>query len=165
MPSELRKAIFLDRDGVINQERGQHTWLLEDFKINPGVVEALSSFQSAGFLLIVISNQSGIARGLYELKDVEFLHAHLSRYLANHGIRLAEIYYCPHHPSQSRCLCRKPDSLMIEKALARFDIDPKQSWLIGDAERDVEAGNKAGVKSIRITPNESLLTVLPAILK
>jgi len=154
------KAIFLDRDGVLNRERGEHTWLLEDFILNDGVVEALTEFQVRGYLLIVISNQSGIAKGIYTVQEVDYLHLHLRRVLGNHGIELTEIYYCPHHPSVSNCLCRKPGSQMLEKALARFQLDPSQSYFIGDAQRDADAGRKAGVQPLLIEPNSSMRSVL-----
>jgi D-glycero-D-manno-heptose 1,7-bisphosphate phosphatase len=160
MPTEKRKAIFLDRDGVINQERGDWTYLLEDFKINEGVTEALKIFQQKNYLLIVISNQSGIAKGVYKQEQTEYLHLQLERNLKNHGITLTEIYYCPHHPDISKCLCRKPDSLLLEKAIARFNIDASESFFIGDAERDVAAGTKAGVKTIKVEPDSSLMNVL-----
>lgn len=165
MHYKSRKVIFLDRDGVINRERGEFTWLLEDFILNEGLFEALKAFQEKGFEFIVISNQSGIGRGLYTFKDVEFLHHQLCRIAEDNGVPLLEIYYCPHHPDVSRCICRKPDSLMLEKAMARFNLIPKNCWFIGDADRDMEAAQKAGVKGIRIQPNTSLLTLLPEILE
>jgi D-glycero-D-manno-heptose 1,7-bisphosphate phosphatase len=157
----MNKAIFLDRDGVINLERGEYTWLLEDFKLNDGLVEALKIFREEKYLLIVISNQGGIAKGIYKKEEVEYLHLHLVRVLRNHGIELAEIYYCPHHPDTGSCICRKPDSLLLEKAIARFDVDVSRSYFVGDADRDTEAGKKAGVNTIKIKPNSSLMDAIP----
>lgn len=151
----MNKAIFLDRDGVINVERG-YTHRLEDFLILPDLVESLQRFLKQGYLLIVISNQSGIAKGLYNQEDVEVLHAFLKKELRRNNITLSEIYYCVHHPDVSKCICRKPDSLFVEKALARFGIDPGKSFFIGDKERDVEAAAKAGVEGILIEANSSL---------
>lgn len=156
---EKQKAIFLDRDGVLIRERGDYTWLLEDLKINPGVVEALQNFSRQGYLLIVISNQAGIDKGLYSKQDADYLHLHISRNLGMNGITIAEYYYCPHHPTVGKCICRKPDSLLLEKAIARFNIDASQSFFIGDAERDIEAGLKAGVTAIKIEPNGDLRIV------
>jgi D-glycero-D-manno-heptose 1,7-bisphosphate phosphatase len=156
MSSEKRKAIFLDRDGVLIRERGDYTWLLEDMIVNPGVADSLQRYAAAGYLLIVISNQAGIAKGIYEKKDADYLHLHLSRHFALKGITIGEYYYCPHFPSFSKCLCRKPDSLLLEKAIARFQIDPAKSYFIGDTDRDMEAGVKAGVNVIRIEPNAPL---------
>lgn len=155
----MNKAIFLDRDGVINVERG-FTYRLEDFVILPDVIEVLQLFQQKGYLLIIVSNQSGIAKELYKQSDVEILHNYLVKELSDHNITLSEIYYCVHHPDISRCICRKPDSLFVEKALARFNIDPTKSYFIGDKERDTEAAEKAGVKGILIESNISLKTIL-----
>ena len=163
MPSNRNKAIFLDRDGVINEERGEYTWLLEDFRINPGVVDALIKWQADGFLLIVISNQGGIAKGLYAKSDTDFLHHQLTRYMHLAGVTITEVYYCPHHPNHGRCICRKPDSQLLEKAIARYSIDVSASWFIGDSERDQVAGEKVGVKCLKITPNTSLLDVVSVI--
>jgi D-glycero-D-manno-heptose 1,7-bisphosphate phosphatase len=156
----MNKAVFLDRDGVVNVERGEYTWLLEDFKLNGGLIEALKNFREKNYMLIVISNQGGIAKDLYKKEEVDYLHLHLERVLKNQGIELTEIYYCPHHPDTGKCICRKPDSLLLEKALARFNIDASASYFIGDAERDVEAGKKAGMTTIKVEPNSSLMDVI-----
>ena len=155
----MKKAIFLDRDGVINVERG-YTHRLEDFVILPDLIEVLQLLQKKEYLLIVISNQSGIAKGLYKQTDVEILHKFMVEEFTKNGIKLSEIYYCVHHPDVTKCICRKPDSLFVEKGLARFDIDAKQSYFIGDKERDTEAAEKAGVKGILIEANISLKTIL-----
>jgi D-glycero-D-manno-heptose 1,7-bisphosphate phosphatase len=153
------KAIFLDRDGVINVERG-YTHRLEDFVILPDLMEVLKLLQTKGYLLIVVTNQSGIAKGLYKKEDVEILHNYLIEQLKINNITLSEIYYCVHHPDVSQCICRKPNSLFVEKALARFNIDPKKSYFIGDKIRDTEAGEKAGVKGILIEADSSLKKIL-----
>ena len=158
----MNKAIFLDRDGVINVERG-YTHLLEDFVILPDLMDTLKLFQQREYLLIIISNQSGIAKGLYKQNEVEVLHKYLSEELKKNNIRLSEIYYCVHHPDVSRCICRKPNSLFVEKALARFDIDAKRSYFIGDKDRDIEAAEKAGVKGILIEANSSLKKIVDQI--
>ncbi|MBL0329136.1 MAG: HAD family hydrolase [Bacteroidetes bacterium] len=155
----MKKAVFLDRDGVINVERG-YTHRLEDFVILPDLLEVLQLVQKKGYLLIVVSNQSGIAKGLYKQSDVEVLHKYMMGEFVKNNIKISEIYYCVHHPDVSKCICRKPDSLFVEKALARFEIDPKQSYFIGDKERDTEAAEKAGVKGILIEANISLKTIL-----
>jgi D-glycero-D-manno-heptose 1,7-bisphosphate phosphatase len=158
----MNKAIFLDRDGVINVERG-YTHRLEDFVILPDLMEVLQLFQKNGYLLIVVSNQSGIAKELYKQSEVEVLHDFMIKEFTRNNIVLSEIYYCRHHPDVGRCICRKPDSLFVEKALARFNIAPAISYFIGDKERDVEAAEKAGVKGILIEANISLKTVLDQI--
>ncbi|MCX6297361.1 MAG: HAD family hydrolase [Bacteroidetes bacterium] len=158
----MKKAVFLDRDGVINFERG-YTHRLEDFVILPDLIEVLKFIQKKGYLLIVVSNQSGIAKGLYKQSEVEILHKFMVDEFTKNGIFISEIYYCVHHPDISKCICRKPDSLFVEKALARFDIDEKKSYFIGDKERDTEAAEKAGVKGILIEANISLKTILDQI--
>ena len=160
----MRKAIFLDRDGTINNNCDHYyIWQKEELLLNPGVTEALAELKARGFMLIVISNQGGISKGEFGLEDVEALHAFLGRILEKEGVSLDEIYYCPHHSMVESCLCRKPSPLMIEKAMARFEIDPAASWMIGDAERDVEAGKAAGLSTILIEPNSDLRNVLEEI--
>lgn len=155
----MNKAVFLDRDGVLIRERGDYNYLPEHFIINDGVVEALQILQQKNFLLIVVSNQSGVAKEIYTNEAVEQFHDKLSVELKKDGINFSEIYYCPHHPNISLCLCRKPDSLMLEKALARFQINPAESFLIGDAQRDITAAQSAGVKSFLIKPNQNLVEI------
>lgn len=157
---EKRAALFLDRDGVINRERGAHTWRLEDFEILPDVAQAVKAAQDAGLLVIVITNQSGIGLGLYGHADVALLHAYLHRQLALQGAQLDAVYYCPHHPTRGRCLCRKPGGLMVERALARFNIDPSRSLMVGDRQRDVDAANSTGVRGILVGPNQPLMPLL-----
>lgn len=156
----MNKAILLDRDGVLNRERGDYTFRMEDFEILPDIFEALKLLQKAGYLLVIISNQSGIGRGLFKIEDTEKMHTYLLEKLRKEGIRIEEIYYCVHHPETGSCLCRKPDSLNVEKALARFNIDPVLSYFIGDKERDILAGEKVGVKGILMESNTSLVKAI-----
>ena len=160
----MQRAVFIDRDGVINDNQDHYyIYRVEDFQLNPGVLEALIALKARGFLLILISNQGGISRGLFSQEDVEELHDHLCKLLFREGLTLDEIYYCPHHHRMEQCLCRKPLPLMLQKAMAKFDIDPEQSYFIGDSEHDVEAGKAAGVKTILMESNSNLLTVLERI--
>jgi len=162
----MNKAVLLDRDGVINRERNDYTFRIEDFEILPDVFEALKLLQNAGYLLVIISNQSGIGRGLFKIEDTEKIHAYMLDRFKEHGIRIEEIYYCVHHPETGSCLCRKPESLHVEKALARFNVDPTLSYFIGDKERDTIAGEKAGVKGVLIESNSSLVKAIqPCIAK
>lgn len=157
----MKRAIFLDRDGTINSNRGHYyIWRKEDLLLNPGVIETLTELKLRGYLLIVITNQGGVSKGEYGMEDVELLHTHLRSMLEEQGVILDEIYYCPHHSNLERCLCRKPLPLMIEKAMARFHIDPAQSWMVGDAPRDIEAGKAAGLQTILIESNSDLRKVL-----
>lgn len=144
---QANKCVFLDRDGVLNEERGDYTYQLEDFKVLAGVPEALGLLKAAGYLLVVVTNQGGIGKGLFSKAQMQACHQKLQQ--ACNGL-IDAFYYAPAHPSISASLARKPDSLMLEKAIARFKIDVKQSWLIGDQERDLAAASKVGVKSIWI---------------
>lgn len=154
-----RAAVFLDRDGVINRERGEHTWRMAGFEVLPDVAAALKEMHAAGRLTIVVSNQSGIALGLYTKADVEALHTYLHHHLSQHGAVLDAVYYCPHHPTQGKCLCRKPGGLLLERAIARFGIDPARSVMIGDKPRDIEAAASVGVRGVQVEANTSLLQV------
>jgi D-glycero-D-manno-heptose 1,7-bisphosphate phosphatase len=160
----MRKAIFFDRDGTLNNNQDHYyIWKPEDFKLNPGVVETLLELKQRGFLLIVVTNQGGVAKEEYSIDHVEQFHDHLCLTLEKEGIVLDEIYTCPHHNSIEACLCRKPLPLMIEKAIARYGIDPKQSWFVGDSERDKEAGIASGINTIGIESNSDLSQVLDEI--
>lgn len=160
----MQKAIFLDRDGVLLNDTGQYyIYKTDDIIINTGVIDTLKRFTDMGFLLIVISNQGGIAKQIYTKKDVEKIHSELKKQFEIEGIDIKEYYYCPHHSDVEKCLCRKPEPLLIEKALARFNIDPDKSFMIGDNMRDIDAGKKVGLSCIKIEPNQNLLDVLPHI--
>ncbi|MCK4700461.1 MAG: HAD family hydrolase [Bacteroidales bacterium] len=160
----MQKAIFLDRDGVLLNDAGHYyIYKTEDIIINNGVIDALKRFTDMGFLLIVISNQGGIAKQIYTKEDVEKIHSNLKKQFEIEGIDIKEYYYCPHHSDVEKCLCRKPEPLLIEKALARFNIDPDKSFMIGDNKRDIDAGKLVGLSGIKIEPNQNLLDVLPHI--
>jgi D-glycero-D-manno-heptose 1,7-bisphosphate phosphatase len=152
----MNKTIFLDRDGVVNVERGEYTWKLEDFKLTVGLIEFLKVVMEKGYLVIIISNQGGVGKGLFTIEDVEKAHQFLANELTKNDIRLTDIYYCPHHPNSSKCLCRKPQSLLLEKAIARYNVDIQKSYFIGDRPRDEESGAKVGLKTILIESNDHL---------
>ena len=160
----MNKAVFIDRDGVINSDRDHYyIFRIEDFKINPGVVTALKILQERGYLLIIISNQGGISRGQYTKEDVDRLHRYFLNEMQKEGIEINEIFYCPHHHTVENCLCRKPKPLMLQKAIAKYRIDPKLSFFIGDKESDLEAGRGAEVNTILIEANSDLDRVLTEI--
>lgn len=145
------KAAFIDRDGVINEER-HYVHRIEDFVLLPGVMEGLTLLRDAGYKLVIVTNQAGIARGYYDEAALHRLHDHLRGLLATHGVTLDAIEYCPHHPAGSvdayaiACECRKPSPGMLLRAAERLDIDLSQSVLIGDKASDIEAGHRAGVR-------------------
>ena len=156
----MNKVVFLDRDGVINIERGEYTWKIEDFKLTVGLVSFLKEVQQKGFLTIIISNQGCIGKGVCTMEDVDKAHQYLKDELKRSNIELTDLYYCPHHPNSGKCLCRKPGSVMLEKAIARYQVDVSKSYFIGDTERDMEAGNKVGLHTIKVTPNDDLTEYL-----
>lgn len=154
----MNKAVFLDRDGVINSDVG-HYYIFkpEDVVINPGVIEGCKLLQKNGYKLFIITNQGGVAKHKYEKEDVEAVHQTiLSIFLAN-GITITDVYFCPHHNLIEKCFCRKPGNINIEKAIARYGIDRQKSWFIGDNVKDVEAGTASHLKTIKINANENLL--------
>ena len=157
---KMNKAIFLDRDGVINKELGDYVYRLADLEVIAGVIDSLVELKARGYLLIVITNQSGIAKKIYGHQEVQAIHSSIAKSLEAKGVEIAAFYYCPHHPEFSNCLCRKPGSVMVEKAMARFNIDPAVSYFVGDRDRDVEAGEAVGVKGVKIEANMGLQPLL-----
>jgi len=153
----MNKAVFFDRDGVINREVGEYVYEVSKFSFNDGILQCMKFFMKQGFRLFIITNQGGIAKNLYTSEDVQTLHDFMLNLLAEQNIIIDEIYYCPHHSKFEKCICRKPDSLMIEKAMARFRIDPLKSYFFGDKDTDYQAGIKAGLKSVKIVKNENLM--------
>lgn len=144
------KAAFLDRDGVINEDYGYvHKW--EDFKFCAGAIEGLKLLKSLDYLLIIITNQSGIDRGFFSESDYEKLTEKYKKELSKDGLNIDAIYHCPHHPNYSEtnfkeCNCRKPKPGMIFNAVKEFNINLKDSIIIGDSARDIEAGKNAGIE-------------------
>jgi len=146
----MNKAAFLDRDGVVNEDHA-YVHRIGDFKFIPGAVEALRALQEAGFLLVIVTNQSGIARGLYSEADYQALETYMRERLAAADVTLDSVQYCPHLPDaplekyRRDCDCRKPNAGMIRNAAAQLNIDTSQSILIGDRRSDLDAGRTAGV--------------------
>lgn len=155
----MNKAVFLDRDGVVNFERGDYVSNPKDFVINQGVLQAIKMFRDNNFLVIIITNQGGIAKKLYSINDVMLMHNRLIDELKQNNSSINDIYMCPHHDNYGKCLCRKPGSLLFEKALAVYNIDPAKSFMIGDSQRDVDAAEKLGITSFLINPNENILRI------
>lgn len=161
----MKKAIFLDRDGVINDGTLYYTYKIDDFKFNPGLFEGLQLLRDAGFIFVVITNQGGVAKGIYTKNDVEILHKYMCDELLKQGIEISGVYYCPHYPDiTGPCECRKPGTLLIENAIKDFDIDRTQSFMIGDGARDIEAAERAGIKGVKIEKNESIVPYCKQIL-
>ena len=146
------KAVFLDRDGTINIEKG-YLHKIEDFVLLPGAAEAVSEMNRLGYKVIVITNQSGIARGFYTEDDMQTLHSHMKDVLASKNAAVDAIYFCPHHPEaqvsryRKDCGCRKPKAGLFIKAAEDFDIDFERSWAVGDRIRDILPAKQLGMKS------------------
>lgn len=155
MPAEQRRpAVFLDRDGTINREVN---YLADpaDFELLPGVPAALRALRAAGYELIVVTNQSGVARGLLDLATLDAIHARMIAELADSGVPLAGIQSCPHHPDfgpadERDCACRKPLPGMLLRASDALRIDLHRSWMIGDTLRDLQAGHAAGTRAVLV---------------
>ena len=148
----MQQAIFFDRDGVLNEEVG-YLWQVEYFKWIDGARDAIKFCNERGILTVVVTNQSGIARGMYTAQDVDELHAFMQRSLSEIGAHIDAFYYCPHHPEgiidefKVDCDCRKPKPGMILRACSELDIDPAQSILFGDSARDIQAARVAGLRA------------------
>lgn len=153
------KAIFLDRDGVINQERKDYVKNLEEFKIFENVADAISLLKKENFLIVIITNQSAINRKLLSKKNLENIHGFLKKYLEKNNTSIDAIYYCPHTPEEN-CSCRKPKPGLLLKASLDLDIDLKNSWMIGDSKTDIEAAKAAGCNSILLKENEKLFDIV-----
>jgi len=140
------RAVILDRDGTLNIDYG-YVGELEKFKLFPDVIPSLKKLENAGFLLIVITNQSGVGRGFFSIENVEKIHNHLKNILLSNGICLAKIYTCPHAPEEN-CKCRKPKTLLFEKAIKEFSLIPEKCYSIGDKETDIIPAEKLKMKGI-----------------
>jgi len=143
----VNKCIFLDRDGVLNEDNVNYTWKVEAFKILPGVPEALKNLKDKGYRLVIITNQSGIAKGVYEHEDVLNCYNYLQQQTGN---LIDEIYYCPYHHTSTESLTCKPNTLSFEKAIAKYNLDITKCWMVGDMHRDLEPAKKMGIKTILI---------------
>ncbi|MGH7231594.1 MAG: lipopolysaccharide heptosyltransferase II [Nitrospiraceae bacterium] len=142
-------TVFLDRDGTINRDTG-YIRTPEELELLPGVVESLARLNRAGARLVLVTNQSGIARGLLTLEALKTIHASLCARLQSRGARLDAIYYCPHHPDDA-CACRKPQAGMVNRAVADLGIDLLRSYVVGDQTRDVELARRIGARSVLVT--------------
>ena len=145
MISQNNKALFLDRDGTLNVEKN-YVYKIRDFEFIEGIIEIIRTYQENGFLIFIITNQAGIARGFYSENDFRILTDWMIRELKTFGINIAKVYHCPHHPDiTGECDCRKPKPGLILKAINEFNINPSESVLIGDKKSDILAGENAGI--------------------
>ena len=148
---KTNKAVFLDRDGVINYDTG-YVHKIKDFKWTAGVKKGLKKLTTNNFKIIIITNQAGIARGYYKRKDVTILHKWLKIECRKEGAIINDFFICPHHPTaglgklKKKCKCRKPNNLLIKKAIKKWKISKKFSFMIGDKKTDYQCAKKSGIK-------------------
>lgn len=157
MDTPQRRAIFLDRDGVINRPptSGLYITSPDDLKLIDGVAEAIHDFRRAGFLVIIVTNQSCIARGLLGHEILNRIHGRLRSQLQAAQADVDDLFYCP-HDDDDECSCRKPKPGMLIMAAERYGIDLAESWMVGDAARDIEAGRAVGCMTVLITPQHQV---------
>ena len=161
-----RPAAFLDRDGVLNIDRG-YVYRLEDLEWVPGAPEAVHLLNEAGYYVLVITNQSGVARGFYDEAAVQRFHAHMRKRIEAAGAHIDAFYYCPHHPQgvvrelAVRCRCRKPETGMLEQAASEWPIERERSFLIGDKDDDMTAAARFGIRGVKFDArSDSLLEIV-----
>ncbi len=144
----MKSPVFLDRDGVINENRGDYVRNPSQWIPLPGAIQAAAELHNAGHPLVVITNQSGIGRGYYTEADVLEIHSVMEEAFRAAGALIAGCYHCPHHPRMG-CLCRKPETGLVERAWAELDLPPG-GWMIGDAGSDMELGRRCGLETILV---------------
>jgi len=150
-----RPAVFLDRDGTLTRESD---WVrsTRDLVLLDGAIDAVLALERAGYAIVVITNQSAVARGIVTERELESIHADLVARFERGGAHLEGVYACPHHPTEGsppyrrECDCRKPKSGLIERAARELDIDLHRSWIVGDAERDLLAGERVGLRAVLV---------------
>jgi len=149
------RAVFLDRDGTINFNEPGYVYQIKDFKFIPGVLPALRKLSQSNYKIIIVTNQSGIGRGLFAEKDLKILHQWMLAQFKKEKIRIDKIYYCP-HVKEDNCSCRKPKIGMLQEAVEDFGINLSKSWIVGDSERDVKMGKEANLRTIFLGKKSSI---------
>lgn len=160
----MHKAVFFDRDGVINRERSDYVKTLDELEIYPNVADCIKILKKKGFLAVVITNQSAINRGKSTEEQLAKIHNAIQNNCKNNGTKIDGFYHCPHRPDEN-CDCRKPKPGLLLKASHELNIDLKSSWLIGNNASDIQAGLSVGCKSIKIVEQSELPSVVQQILK
>ena len=150
------KTVFLDRDGTLIED-AHYLRQVQDVRGSPGVPEALLALQNHGYQLVVVSNQSCLARGYFNWTDLKAVQEAMEQYLETFGVHIAGWYYCPHLPEvDGPCLCRKPSNGLLEQAIAELGLAREGSWMVGDSLRDVEAGHKSGVSGVLVQTGKTI---------
>lgn len=158
----MNRALFLDRDGVINIEK-EYLYKIEDFEFIDGIFSLCKYFQEQNYKIIVVTNQSGIARGYYSRDDLHRLTEWMRQAFLKEGIAIDDLYFCPHYPSVSgECSCRKPKPGMLLEAASKHNIDLSHSIIVGDKERDIEAGLNAGLNECYLFDEDGTVTMSKA---
>jgi histidinol-phosphate phosphatase family protein len=156
------KAVFLDRDGVINKKKDDYVKSINELEIFPDIGEGIFKLKKMGFLIIVITNQSVINRKIITIKKLEKIHLTIQKKLKEKNCKIDKFYFCPHRPDEN-CNCRKPKAGLLLQAINDFSIDSSKSWMIGDCLTDIQAGEKVGCKSILLKDDLSFLEVIKKI--
>lgn len=149
-------AVFLDRDGVINKKPKEHDYVKKwgEFSFLPNVFAAIKKLNDHNILTIIITNQRGIARGIFTIEYLETIHKNMSKELKKHGVHIDAIYYCPHNYGDN-CNCRKPKTGLLEKAAKDYSLKLEDTYFIGDSQIDIETGTKAKCKTILLTKSSN----------
>lgn len=144
-------GLLLDRDGVVNHEQG-YIWEPSQLQVMPQALQLMRQAQELGYRVAIITNQGGIDKGLYASAAVGSLHGLITHALHRAGVAQPLVLYCPHHPHQGACLCRKPAHLMLERAVALLELDPARTWMVGDRSRDLLPAQRLGLKTALVQP-------------
>jgi histidinol-phosphate phosphatase family protein len=161
--NKSRKAVFVDRDGVININRDDYVKTVDELQIIPEIVPPLKKLKENNFVIVVITNQSAINRGLTTHEKVNQIHFTIQQFLEKHSVSIDRFYYCPHKPDEN-CECRKPKPGLLLRAIRELHIDSASSWLVGDRDSDIEAGKAVGCTTIKIEKNFGLKDAVEQIL-
>ncbi len=153
----MTKLVILDRDGVINEDSDQYIRSEEEWLPIPGSIEAIARLSSKGYIVVVATNQSGLARGYFTLKELDAMHDKLTRLVIAQGGHVDGIYYCPHGPDD-HCQCRKPKTGLIEQIFKDYGANPAETWVVGDSLRDLQAGVSSGCKVALVLTGKGLKT-------
>lgn len=157
------KAVFFDRDGVINKERTDYVKTLDELEVFPNVVNCVIDLKKAGFLVVIVTNQSAINRGKTTEEHLSKIHNSIQSICENNGTKIDGFYFCPHRPDEN-CNCRKPKPGLLLKAAQELNIDLRSSWLIGNNDSDVQAGVTVGCRSIKIVEQSELPSIVQKIM-
>ena len=156
------KAVFLDRDGVLNKNRDDYVKSTKELEIFANIGKEILKLKMKGFLIIVITNQSVINRKIITIKELEEIHLTIQKFLIKSKTSIDKFYFCPHRPDEN-CDCRKPKPGLILQAINEFSIDVSKSWMVGDSITDIQAGEKAGCKTIFLKESDSFTKILEII--